>query len=61
MESWSNLIKSKKETDFENNWEELVEKYNEKQMVIKYLKETWLLFKTNFVSCSADQYLHLCI
>ena len=59
MKSWSNLIKSKKETDFENNWEELVEKYNEKQTVIKYLKETWLLFKTNFVSCWADQYLHL--
>ncbi|CAG8502740.1 2637_t:CDS:2, partial [Scutellospora calospora] len=59
MESWSTLIKSKTETDFGNNWEKLVEKYNEKQITIEYLKETWLPFKANFVSCWADRYLHL--
>ncbi|CAG8805413.1 7694_t:CDS:2 [Cetraspora pellucida] len=59
FESWSTLIKSKTEPDFENNWKKLKKKYNEKTAVIAYLQDTWLPFKTHFVYSWVDRYLHL--
>ncbi|CAG8766679.1 24057_t:CDS:2 [Racocetra persica] len=59
LRSWSALINSKSEEEFNEKWEKLVRKYNEKPSITKYLQDVWLLFKKYFVSLWTDRYLHL--
>ena len=34
---------------FDENWSALVDKYNDKDIVISYLQDTWLIWKEHFI------------
>ena len=47
------------ETIFNENWSILVDKYNDKDIVISYLQDTWLIWKEYFIKAWIDKHLHL--
>nr|XP_043615727.1 protein FAR1-RELATED SEQUENCE 5-like [Erigeron canadensis] len=59
MESWKNVVYSKTEALFENNWSEFKLFYKEKKDAVEYINKIWLPWKEKFVSAWTDNYLHL--
>ncbi|CAG8696391.1 10298_t:CDS:2 [Cetraspora pellucida] len=60
LRCWTGITKSKTEEDFIVNWSELCNRYNENYpLIIKYIQDTWLPFKEQFISAWVDHCLHL--
>jgi len=56
---WEKIMYSTTEHEFECQWESMKEKFGTNSIPVAYLNNTWIPHKKRFVSCFANQYLHL--
>jgi hypothetical protein len=60
LSSWQNLVNSPTEDEYETRLSDFNKKY---QLVspyaLRYIKETWLIYKEKIIRCWTNQYLHL--
>ena len=58
LQQWNNLVAANTEVEFEKQWKELSNSFDSKSKALKYLSNTWLIYKDRFVNDWTSMYLH---
>jgi len=59
LPGWRGIVDSPSEAVYEQRLRDFREKYCRKPEALRYLKDTWLIWKEHLVSAWADQHMHL--
>jgi hypothetical protein len=56
---WQSLVNSQTEDEYKTRLIDFSKKYQSIPYALRYIKETWLIYKEKIIRCWTNQYLHL--